>query len=251
MFIFIHKKVDIITPDRYLTLLLGAEQKKNITCYENRDNEGENISDKNKNYCELTGIYWIWKNISANIVGCCHYRRYFTNANYSTDSQFFLKLTDIERIMKKYDVIVPVPKYYKKSIIESVNIAPNKKDMEEIEKAIRIVSPDYLSSYYEFISGNKTYLYNMCIMKKKYFDSYCEWLFPILFYIEKDYDISKEDAYRSRLFGFLSERLLTVWIKRNIASDKVKEIRVIKTDESAFRNKLHEIKNYYVKMIQR
>ena len=89
----------------------------------------------------------------------------------------------------------------------------------------------------------------MCIMKKTLFDDYCKWLFDILFYMEKEHDMSREDDYRSRLFGFLSERLLTVWISKNVISQKVKPLRVIKTDESALRNKLHDIKNRYINWV--
>ena len=72
----------------------------------------------------------------------------------------------------------------------------------------------------------------MCIMKKEIFDKYCQWLFNILFFIEKDYYVDNNDPYRSRLFGFLSERLIYVWLKNNVKSNRIKEVRVIKTDES-------------------
>ena len=42
------------------------------------DNEGDNISFKNKSYCELTTQYWAWKNQTADYYGFCHYRRYFS-----------------------------------------------------------------------------------------------------------------------------------------------------------------------------
>lgn len=249
MFIFSHKPIDFVVPDGYSTLLVGTENNKNVLNYSYYDNCGDNISTKNKNYCELTGVYWIWKNISADVVGCCHYRRYFTKANFSISSKYFPHLNDIDHMMEKYDVIVPKPRYYKKSILKSVNIAPNRNDMREIGEAIQKVCPEYLQAYYDFLYNNKTYLYNMCIMKKPLFDNYCKWLFDILFYIEKEHDMSQEDDYRLRLFGFLSERLLTVWINKNIIPEKVKTFRVIKTDESALKNKLHDIKNGYINWV--
>lgn len=248
MFIFLHKKVDFDVPEEYSTLFVGASKKQNISGFSYYDNSGDNISEKNQNFCELTGIYWIWKNITADVVGCCHYRRYFTKSRFSIKKKYFPKLQDIDLLMKKYDVIVPNPKYYKKNIGESVNIAPNSQDMKEIEQAIKTVCPEYLLGYEDFLFNNRTYLYNMCIMKKSLFDSYCKWLFDILFYIEKNHDMSQEDEYRSRLFGFLSERLLTVWLNQNVMPQKIKKIRVVKTDESALRNKLHDVKNSYIKL---
>lgn len=245
VFIITHKKTDIPTMKNFEVLLVGADNKPEITIYKNKDNEGENISHKNKNYCELTGIYWIWKNIHCDVVGICHYRRFFTKSKIFNSEKYFLNTEDIEKIMKNYDVILPTPFYYEKNILDSVNIAPNKKDIQILGEAIKEISPEYYSTYKKFLHGYKSYLYNMCIMKKKDFNRYCSWLFPILQYVEDNYDISKEDEYRSRLFGFLSERLIKVWIMKNISEGRIKHIRVVKTDESSFRTILHEIKNIY------
>lgn len=245
IFIITHKEVQLPSLKDFEPLLVGAINKSEIKQYKNRDDDGNNISQKNKNYCELTGLYWIWKNIEADVVGVCHYRRFFSKSHWSNSEKYFLNGNDIEKIMEKFDVIVPKPFFYKKNVINSVNIAPNKKDIEELGKAIKKVAPDYYESYKRFLLGHESYLYNMCIMKKKLFDQYCNWLFPILEYMEKNYDISHEDEYRSRLFGFLSERLLKVWMLKNIDNKKVKHVRVIKTDESSFKAILHDVKNMY------
>jgi hypothetical protein len=245
IFVITHKKVDLPVPEGFSTLLVGAVNHPEINCYEFRDDVGENISFKNKNYCELTGVYWIWKNIKSDVVGICHYRRYFTETFYSSNPDKFLNAKDVKKLMGKYEVIVPKLNYYKKPVIEFEKIAPNKADLIEIKKAIENVCPEYSETYSEFLSGKKTYLFNMCIMKKKHFDAYCEWLFGILSFIEKNHDMSVEDDYRQRLFGFLSERLLWVWIEKNIPKNKIKHCRVIKTDETAFKLKFNEVKNCY------
>ena len=34
-----------------------------------KDNSGDNISAKNPHFCELTGLYWAWKNLEADHLG--------------------------------------------------------------------------------------------------------------------------------------------------------------------------------------
>lgn len=45
------------------------------------DNQGDNISQFNRLYCELTGLYWGWKHLNEDYIGLCHYRRYFSMRN--------------------------------------------------------------------------------------------------------------------------------------------------------------------------
>ena len=246
MFVITHKKTSIPNINGNRTLLVGANKASQVvveSLFDFCDNTGENISDKNNSYCELTGLYWIWKNVDCENVGVCHYRRFFTKYMFSNSSSGFYTDTDIEKELITYDVIIPRRYYYSRSVLESVNIAPNTKDIEEMRRAIIELSPDYIEPFEAFLAGGESCLYNMCIMKKKLFDDYCKWLFNILAYIEKNHDMSVEDNYRARLFGFLSERLLYVWLRKNIDQRRIKEVRVVKTDESSFRSLLHEGKN--------
>ena len=56
----------------------GDFQRKSVRPGFFLDNEGANISSKNKSYCELTTQYWAWKNVDADYYGFCHYRRFFS-----------------------------------------------------------------------------------------------------------------------------------------------------------------------------
>jgi len=244
MFVITHKKASIPLVKGYNTLLVGAAGK-DIDCFDYRDDVGDNISPKNNNYCELTGIYWIWKNVTADIVGICHYRRYFTRFGISSNPKRFLQIDEIESLFSKYDVIMPRKLWYFGSIKDIVKHAPNKHDLKELNEAIQMICPDYLEDYQKFINQRSAYLFNMCIMKKMDFDNYCKWLFDIMDYIELNHDMNCEDQYRQRLFGFLSERLIYVWIEHNFNKKMICHKNVVNIEESIWKQKLSIVKNYY------
>ena len=79
-------------------------------------------------------------------------------------------------------------------------------------------------------NGRKLYLYNMFISRKEIFDEYYKWLFDILFELEKRVNISNYTDYDKRIFGFLSERLLSVWLEKNNHL-KIKEMPVYNTEQ--------------------
>ena len=91
-----HKNYPLLKDDRYLPVFVGAAVSDLDLPYQ-RDDEGENISDLNPYFCELTGLYWAWKNLKADYVGLCHYHRY-------------LDLTNIK--IENYDIILPKKRHY-------------------------------------------------------------------------------------------------------------------------------------------
>ena len=247
MFVMTHKETFIPEIECYFPLLVGACNKCELKkIYTITDDTGENISIKNLHYCELTGLYWLWKNVHTDYIGVCHYRRYFTRARmYSKKTKYYLREKDIEKILKNYDMIVPERRKCDNTIPNIVRVAPNIKDLIEIKDALSAVCPEYVEDYDAFLKQNSFYLYNMMITTKTLFDEYCEWLFPVLEYIEEHHDMTTESRYRQRLYGFLAERLLFVWLHHNVPCERIKEMKVINTDESSFRMLLHNLKNKY------
>ena len=235
IFIATHKDFNPPKNKIYRPLQVGADGKRDLNFL--KDNIDENISSKNSNYCELTGIYWIWKNIKADIVGLVHYRRYFYKDKSINDTNNILDKDDINKLMKIYDVIVP-----KKVKILSGNVKQlyaKKHNVQDYNKCREIISekyPKYLHSFDKISNQRYLYPYNMTIMKKKYFDEYCKWLFDILFELEKRVDISDYDDYNKRIFGFLSERLFNVWLDYN-KKLKVKEIIVYNTEDNVLKQR--------------
>ncbi len=171
------------------------------------DNTGNHISDKNPNYCELTGIYWVWKNDStSDYVGTAHYRRYLLK-----DHENVLSETDIHCILEKYDVITTKLLTLDYSYYDAFHDRHNQRDLDITGDVILELYPEYYPLYQKLVHENRTYFANMFVMKKQLFHEYCQFLFDILFEVEKRVDLSGYDNYQKRLFGFISEFLLYVW----------------------------------------
>jgi Domain of unknown function (DUF4422) len=225
-----HKKYKMPKEDIYLPIHVGSINKEDLN-YQ-KDSVGENISIKNSNYCELTGLYWAWKNLNCNYIGSCHYRRYFTNEGsinslLNKDNKFNLILSEneIKKLLTKYELILPKKRnYFIDTIWTHYKNAHHIKDLEETKKILEELYPEYTQSFDKVMNRTKLHLYNMFIMNKEDFNNYCEWLFSILFELEKRTDLSNYDDYQKRIFGFISERLFNVWIEQQ--QFKVKELNI-------------------------
>lgn len=181
-----------------------------------RDDSGDNISSKNKNYCELTGLYWAWKNLKADYVGLAHYRRHFTVRKGSDKQALPITKAELESLLNKFDVILPRKRnYYIETSYSHYVHAHHKEDLDTTEAILKERYPEYMDAYNDVMGKSTGHRFNMFIMKKNVFDSYCEWLFSILFELEKRLDISQYSTNDARVFGFVGERLLDVWIQTN------------------------------------
>ena len=218
IFVVTHKYLDS-TPkldNFYKWLYVGAYKTKDRRKGYAYDDGGKNISEKNDGFCELTGMYWIRHNSKDDIKGLVHYRRFFTKNVWSEDSRYFLSEKDIRNILTKYDCIVSDRRYFsKKNISENYRCLHHGKDLDMLEDVIKEVAPEYIDAFN--IAMSKTYLfpYNMIIAKADVFDAYVDWLFEILLKLESIENLDGYDTYQSRVYGFLSERLLNVWLIKN------------------------------------
>ena len=212
----------------YMPIHVGREGKDNLGYV--GDNTGENISIKNPNYCEFTGLYWAWKNLDCEYIGLCHYRRYFAHKSKSSKledkKQAIFTRDDYERLLQQYDVILPKKRnYFIETVRSQYEHAHNKRDLDEIEKIIKMQYPSYIEAFEKVMNSRKLHIYNMFVMNKALFDEYCTWLFDILFTLEKRIDITNYDKYNARVFGFLSERLFNIWLEKKQL--KIKTVNVV------------------------
>ena len=220
-----HKKDVMATQDPYMPIHVGKALHPELDLGIQGDNTGDNISDKNGSYCELTGMYWAWKNLKdVDIIGLCHYRRYFDIESPRSLNKEpiirkdipFISIPNLQKILDKYDIILPGKSYFCDSLWDAYAIGHNCLDMKVVEDVISQIYPKYINAFKYIMKENNSYCpCNMLICTKSRFDDYCSWLFAIMTKVEQRIDISNYDCYQKRVFGFISERLLNVYVYHN------------------------------------
>lgn len=214
IYIATHKKFDNPNLDNYIPLQVGAEGKKKLGYLV--DNTGDNISIKNPNFCELTGLYWIWKNCSDEYKGLVHYRRFFGKNNFSSKEKDIYSYEELLEMTKDADIILPFIETFKQNAKDELLLQCCTEEIfMKLDKIVKEKYPEYGNVFDAYFSNNKSSLFNMMFCKKEIFDQYCSWLFDILFELEKNVDLSTLNDYQKRLYGFLSERLLNIWVEKN------------------------------------
>lgn len=224
-----HRKYKMPEDEIYMPLQVGAEGKENLG-YE-KDNVGDNISSKNAYFCELTGIYWAWKNLDADYIGLSHYRRYFTCSKTTPKKEeekfkVLLNREQVEKILETTDIILPkARKYYIENLYDHYRHTMHIEPLDETRKIIEEQCSEYLVEFDKLHKRTSAHMFNMLIMKKEYLDKYCDWMFKILFELEKRIDPKQYDSFHARYLGRISELLLDVWINTN--NLKYEEVKVI------------------------
>ncbi len=162
------------------------------------DCTGDNISEKNRQFCELTGLYWIWKNAPEDIVGLVHYRRHF------------LLPPDWNEIFENngIDVILPVPLCVVPSVEENYRQRHISDDWDNMMGFVKDNHPEDYEAMKAFFKEGLYSPCNMLIARTGVLSDLCSWLFPIIFDVAKKGG-SRDDTYQNRYPGFLSERLIS------------------------------------------
>ena len=234
-----HIKYQMPTDSCYLPIHVGKEGKPNIGYI--GDNTGVNISEKNPYFCELTGLYWGWKNVECDYIGLSHYRRLFSNKSFAyrlVHKKFdcILNKSEAEELLKRYDVILPKKRnYYIETLYSHYGHTHYAEHLDETRKIIDEYYRDYINDFDIVMKRKSAHMFNMFIMKKNLADKYCKWLFSILNKLEDKIDVCRYDSFEARLFGRTSELLLDVWLEHNEL--KYKEIPYIYMEKTNWVNK--------------
>jgi hypothetical protein len=174
------------------------------------DDTGDNISRLNRQFCELTAMYWIWKNATEDIEGLVHYRRHF-----------ILPDDWVERMYcNNVDVILPTPLYVAPSIAGNFNKRHDPSNWGYLMECWEHEDYEECQEAKLFFDGNLYSPCNMFIMRREVLNDLCQWMFPKLFAVAGHGGIN-EDAYQNRYPGFISERLITFFFDRHRDKYKV------------------------------
>lgn len=204
-----HKKFDVPDDSMYIPLQVGHAVHEDLGYL--GDDTGDNISEQNCYYSELTGIYWIWKNVKdLDYVGVCHYRRYLINEK----GKVFTR-QELVQILQKVDVITTKRVKLRYPYYEGYRATHHIENLDATGEVIRELYPEYYPTFERLVHGEETYFGNIMVCSKKIFDAYASWLFSIFFEVQKKVDIDSYDDYHKRVFGFISEILLLVWVRTN------------------------------------
>lgn len=244
IYVATHKKFELPVDDPiYIPIQGGADLYPELELGYLKDNIGDNISNKKEYYNELTSFYWAWRNSIADIKGLCHYRRFFYKSDVCIDSKYIITAQDICTALNKFDIILPIP-YVHRGITNydaySKSGVGLESDLLLVREIINEKYCDYLSSFDVFMSREYSSLCNSFIASSETYDKYAEWLFSILFILEQRIDVKNRKGQQIRVFGFLAERLINVWVMQNKLT--VKYFMLNRTDRS-------KNANYYLQII--
>mgnify|MGYP001623124252 FL=1 len=208
-----HKKFPMPEKKGYLPILVGATKNYKPGIEYQRDDEGENISAKNPNYNELTAVYWAWKNLKdIDAIGLVHYRRlFFDSKPYNLNN--VISVGKVHQLLQKYDVLLPKKRnYYIETNYSHYIHAHYQEPLDKTREIIKKSYPAYLKEFDRVMKNRKAHMFNMFIMRREAFDSYCNFMFDVLGKLENTIDISNYSVQEARVFGYISELLMDVWL---------------------------------------
>lgn len=209
IFVMTHKPFTQPPDPMYVPLHVGRANAADLGLL--GDDTGDSISSYNPYFCELTGMYWLWKNYHASdYIGVCHYRRYLIQKDGSIFTEQNLK-----HLLTKYDMVTTKLLTLTGTYYDGFSQNHHIKDLITTGEVLTEKYPDYAQTFEQLVHGSQTFFGNIFVTSKDTYDCYCAWLFDILFEVQKRTDFTGYNDYHKRLFGFLSEFLQTVFIARH------------------------------------
>lgn len=236
IFVCFHKIFPYVKTDFLQPIHVGKKHSSVILPFIS-DDQGIEISEKNPYFCELTATYWIWKNVTADIVGLFHYRRYLNLIDEETSCfggsesvlrSFGIQKDRIEEIFKNYDVLLPKKFQFTESVYSSYCKGHIKEDIDSLIDIITEKYPEMVPVVHNLLNDRSLYPCNIIVAKKEVFDQYAEWMFDILFELEGriQHKLVNRDSYQKRVYGFLAERMTAIFFQLH-PEFRIKEVPIL------------------------
>ena len=230
-----HKEYRMPDDPMYIPMQVGAAIEKDengdpLDLGYLMDSTGDNISDRNALYCELTGLYWAWKHMDADYLGLVHYRRHFGSLKKINSKDPFdhvIKSDELGPMLGQYLFFVPKKRHY---VIESLysHYAHTHYvvHLYETRGIIARRCPEYLETYDHVMKHYSGHMFNMMIMERTLMNEYCSWLFMILSELDKRVNTSGLSFYQGRYCGRVGEIIFNVWLDYQVQSGRIRKDQV-------------------------
>lgn len=207
------------------------------------DDEGENISAKNPQYCELTAQYWAWKNVEADYYGLCHYRRFlcfrdvsaprnlrgqiestaitpYTLAHFGLEDEAEMRAViedndivcgPLQKVTKLYTPRGNQPTALRHWTAHDRALIMTE-DLECMLGILEKVSPEIGAAARKYLNGEYFLGFNCFVMRKELFQQMCAIEFAVLEKLEKEIDLSHYNQQLARIYGFMGEIICSSYI---------------------------------------
>ena len=226
VYVATHKKIDFEFPDYCKKIQVNAERSGQWEGYLHDNDNQDNISFKNPNYCELTALYSMWKNCRADIQGLFHYRRIISKVDHMKNKYEWQLLIDehevkdmaipediIKSELENFDIILTFPEPYSSvNVLEAFRYHCYWKDLEKLYRIFAVDYPEYNRAFLDVLNANYFSRCNMFIARREFVNDYCSWLFEILGKFESQISLDGYDWDHTRIYGYVAEFLLNVYV---------------------------------------
>ncbi|WP_455138291.1 DUF4422 domain-containing protein [Thermophilibacter sp.] len=216
-----HKPYRMPVDPIYLPLHVGTALHPDVCPDMQGDDTADSISERNPYYSELTGLWWLWRNVEADHKGLVHYRRHLGSpdrARRRAEDPLDRVVTGEELLplLERHGVVVARRRsYYIETVYGHYAHTFDARQFDECRAVLSDLSPEHVSHWDRLMRSRGAHIFNMFVMRSDLLDAYCSWLFPVLFELERRIDPASYDAFGARYLGRVSERLLDPWLWAN------------------------------------
>lgn len=185
------------------------------------DDTGDSISALNATYCELTALWWLWRNCDSDYKGLVHYRRHLASRDPARrrDPDRLGRVAtgdELLSLLSGYDAVLPRRRsYYIETMRSHWDHTQPPEQLTGVERVVAELEPVYSEALSRSLSARGAHMFNMMVMRADAFDAYCAWLFPLLAELTRRLDPSSYPSFQARYPGRVSELLLDPWLAVN------------------------------------